>query len=309
MEQNIDFQDMVNSDAARETVKNEIFISHRSSDAPIADMIKDFLVSTGIPNVKIFCSSLPGNDVHEKISAEVKERLKKSAVNILILSEAYYESAYCLNEAGIAWYIDEAKAIPIGLPEINHNNMLGFLNSEYKLRRLDNDDDIAYLYDEVRERTKTAQERASVINRETKKLKDRYSKYIANRKADSEIESKEELKEEIKQSITTVTIEKDEGILLIYAAFTDGQILVTKSISRSGPLITAGRFDFNVEDTPRESARWKEAIRKLERYGLVEEAGYKEEVFWVTDDGYKTADKVKEEWDIDTDKDPHEYLV
>ena len=48
MEQNIDFQDMVDSDAARETVKYEIFISHRTSDAPIADMIKDFLVSTGI---------------------------------------------------------------------------------------------------------------------------------------------------------------------------------------------------------------------------------------------------------------------
>lgn len=38
----------------------------RRERAMVADMIKDFLVSTGIPNDKVFCSSLPGNDVHEK---------------------------------------------------------------------------------------------------------------------------------------------------------------------------------------------------------------------------------------------------
>lgn len=48
-----------------------IFISHRSTDAEVADILKDYLVTTGIPNDYVFCSSLPGNDVNSVISREV----------------------------------------------------------------------------------------------------------------------------------------------------------------------------------------------------------------------------------------------
>ncbi len=77
----------------------------------------------------VFCSSLPGNDINEKISGEVKTALKNSTVNIAILSREYYQSAYCLNEAGVLWY-EDVPVIPIALPEINSNNMYGFLNKE-----------------------------------------------------------------------------------------------------------------------------------------------------------------------------------
>ena len=77
--------------------------------------------------------------------------MKKSVVNIAILSTDYYQSAYCLNEAGILWYQDDVPVIPIALPEINSSNMYGFLSNEYKLRRLDSDTDIPYIYDVVSE--------------------------------------------------------------------------------------------------------------------------------------------------------------
>lgn len=162
--------------------RDSIFISHRSTDAAVADMIKDFLVNTGIPNDKIFCSSLPGNDVGEKIAPEVKAHLQKAAINVLLLSHDYYESAYCLNEAGIAWYLDEALVIPIGLPEINHTNMFGFLNSDYKLRRLNDDGDIAYLFDQAQERLQTEYVPHGVITRETRKLEEKYAQYLSDRK-------------------------------------------------------------------------------------------------------------------------------
>lgn len=160
-----------------------IFISHRTLDSAVADMIKDFLVNTGIPNKNIFCSSLPGNDVAEKISPEVKDHLKRAAINILILSNDYYKSTYCLNEAGIAWYLDEALVVPIGLPEISENNMVGFINSDYKLRRLDIDVDIAYLYDKASECLNGNVDHVthSVITQETKKLKEKYKKHIERR--------------------------------------------------------------------------------------------------------------------------------
>lgn len=80
-------------------VRNIIFISHRSTDKSIADMLVDFFSGTGISKETVFCSSLPGNDINERISDEVRTALKSSAVNIAILSHDYYQSAYCLNEA------------------------------------------------------------------------------------------------------------------------------------------------------------------------------------------------------------------
>ena len=57
-------------------MKNIIFISHRSTDKDIADMLVDFFVGTGILKEAVFCSSLPGNDINERISGEVKAALQ-----------------------------------------------------------------------------------------------------------------------------------------------------------------------------------------------------------------------------------------
>ena len=112
----------------KKKVSSIIFISHRSTDKAIADMLLDFFSGTGIPRETVFCSSLPGNDINEKISGEVKAALKSSVVNIAILSNGYYQSAYCLNEGGILWYLEDIPVIPIGLPEIDSRNMYGFLS-------------------------------------------------------------------------------------------------------------------------------------------------------------------------------------
>ncbi len=165
----------------KNTVRDEIFISHRSVDGAFADMILDFFSGCEIPKEKIFCSSLPGNDVEERISPEVKQHLKKAAIIILILSKDYYESAYCISEAGVAWYLDETTSVPIGLPEINHKDMVGFLDQGYKLRRLDNDDDISYLFDKTTEKLGVGTNKHSIINRETKKLEERYKQQIDRR--------------------------------------------------------------------------------------------------------------------------------
>ena len=158
-----------------------IFISHRSTDKEVADMLVDFFITTGIDKKVFFCSSLPGNDVKEKISAEIKNNLKTSRINIVVLSRDYYDSAYCLNEAGVIWYNDSTTVIPIALPEINEDNMYGFLNSEYKIRRLDNENDISYVYEVICDATESKQESASVLIANIQKLKNRFQTYIEQR--------------------------------------------------------------------------------------------------------------------------------
>lgn len=160
-----------------------VFISHRTTDKAIADMLLDFLATTGIPRDCIKCSSLPGNDVMQKISPEVRAWIDSSAVNIAILSEDYYKSAYCLNEAGILWYLKDIPVIPIALPEINHTDMIGFLNDDYKLRRLGSDDDIAYIYDIVQESLGVSVAKHTVITAETTKLKERYHQFCVDRES------------------------------------------------------------------------------------------------------------------------------
>ena len=162
------------------SVKKMIFISHRSTDKEVVDMLMDFFLGTGIPRENVFCSSIPGNDVKDRIFHEVKNALKSSAVNIVLLSKDYYESPFCMNEAGIIWFQEGPAVITIALPEITHDKMKGFLNNEHKLRSLNNDVDIAYIYGTIVDRLHIPQANSVVIIEETKKLKQKYEAYLLN---------------------------------------------------------------------------------------------------------------------------------
>lgn len=158
-----------------------IFISHRSTDKDIAiaEMLVDFFVSTGILKDYFFCSSISGIGVKEKIPSEIREKLTRSVVNIVILSMDYYKSAYCMNEAGIIWYLNDkstsnVKVVPIALPDVNKEDMCGFLNSDYKFFRLDYENDIAAIFDTVREAISAPQPRSSLTISAKENLKKDY---------------------------------------------------------------------------------------------------------------------------------------
>ena len=178
-------KDNTNMRISDNPAERRVFISHRSTDKEIAGMLHHFLVCSGIPNAAIFCSSLPGNDNKEKIGSEIREALKNSAINIAILSDEYYKSAYCLNEAGVLWYSDKT-VIVIALPEITEDKMIGFLNNDNKIRHLDVEEDIAYIYDAVRKAIGLNSEDIEIVVRETKELITKYKEIIKPR---GEIES------------------------------------------------------------------------------------------------------------------------
>ena len=153
-----------------------IFISHRTCDQKIADMLCDYFVALGVNGESVFCSSLPGNDVKEKISVEVKEALKDSVLNVAVLSKAYYASAYCLNEAGILWYND-TKVLVIALDDVQHSDMVGFLNDDYKIRRLDNSTDVAHIADILHELGLVSKLKIETILVKAQKLMQAYKEY------------------------------------------------------------------------------------------------------------------------------------
>lgn len=217
-----------------------IFISHRSTDKAIADMLLDFFSGTGIPRQTVFCSSLPGNDINEKISGEVKAALKKSVVNIAILSNDYYQSAYCLNEAGILWYQDDVPVIPIALPEINSSNMYGFLSNEYKLRRLDSDTDIPYIYDVVSEAVSAPRTKVGVITHESTKLKDRYTDFLKTRES-------QKFESPVMLSPDRLEITTDDERIVLYYIIRNSVRKVSKDMVRTW-LHTDEIFEVNIDN-------------------------------------------------------------
>lgn len=167
--------------AKRENAKPIIFISHRSTDKEVANMLADFFYGTGIPSDTVFCSSLPGNDVKKRISDEVKAALKASAVNIVILSRDYYQSAYCLQEAGVIWYRDDVPVVLVALPEINEKNIYGFFDKNDILRRLDSNTDILEIYDDVSKAVSAPHRRTSAIALKSDELMRRYAEFLKKR--------------------------------------------------------------------------------------------------------------------------------
>ena len=292
------------------TMRDTIFISHRSTDAEVADMLKDFLVATGIPNERIFCSSLPGNDVKFRISTEVKQRLQESIVNILILSRDYYESVYCLNEAGIAWYLeDEVDNIAVCLPEVDENNMWGFFNGENKVRRLDNENDVAAINDAVRKRLYISNVDYSVFTRERQKMAQRYEQHIKRRGQPETIEAtivEPEHRNGKADPFDYPSLQLQASVMLYFAVEDRGQILV--SSTTSGTSFCAGKVCLNDSNEPRELAKWEEAVDQLLNGGYIKRIGKKDLIYQVTEKGYIISDAFKTDNGLNADMSPGQVI-
>lgn len=165
-----------------------IFISHSSQDKRFVDKLIDYLTLLGCSDHLFFCSSLPGNDVRQKISTEIKSALTCSKVNIVVLSDAYYKSAYCLNELGIIWFQDKP-TIVIALPEINEKNMLGFLNSDYKFRRFNSKEDLLYIHDTICDICNTKSCSTQIVERKSNDTIKDFDKLIKERSSCAESSS------------------------------------------------------------------------------------------------------------------------
>lgn len=110
---------------------NKIFLSHSSKDTLIAEAFKNYLFNIGVDIDKdlYFTSNndtgIPlGNDVLNDIQYE----LINAKIVILLLSQNYYKSPYCMNEMGAIW-IQKKPFIPFVLPDIENKAMVGVISN------------------------------------------------------------------------------------------------------------------------------------------------------------------------------------
>ena len=192
----------------------DVFISHRNLDKIFVDLLTVFLMTIGIPTNSIFCSSLPGNDVKCEISKEIKLALNASKVNIVMLSDAYYKSPYCQQEAGVIWFC-ETKKIVLALPEINVDLMEGFLDNEHRIRRLDCKEDILTIVDILKEASLTITAPVAQIHYRADSLIAEYNKALSDRKTPI-ISGTSNVENELENEILSNSLSDDELLVLSY---------------------------------------------------------------------------------------------
>jgi hypothetical protein len=107
-----------------------IFISHAVADKPLIDPFVD-LLQTGldISRKNIFCTSIEGMKIRPgKTFVEyIRQELTDSDYVIMVITAAYYESAFCLCELGATWVLGR-EACPLLVPPIDFAGMKAVLS-------------------------------------------------------------------------------------------------------------------------------------------------------------------------------------
>lgn len=121
----------------------KVFISHSCKDRVYAEAITDFLTLIGIPDDKIFCSSIPEYHIplDEDIYGYIKHLFTEKKVYVLfLLSENYYSSTACLNEMGAAWVLQTAYTSLL-LPGFEFKDIQGAVKAGRISIKLDGNED------------------------------------------------------------------------------------------------------------------------------------------------------------------------
>lgn len=85
----------------------------------------------------------------------------------------------------------------------------------------------------------------------------------------------------------------DEAKQLLIEASLDKRGTILKIEAMDGMHISTHNTKFGEKGDPRSEAKWKAAMNQLVNIGLIEDRGYKGEVFTLTDEGFRIADLLK----------------
>lgn len=114
--------------------KLNIFISHSAADSKIGEKFLNFLLSLGYEKKQIFYSSKYHNGVElgKNFPNVVKDSFIKSDIIVLLLTDNYYKSYYCVCEEGAAWISTNKEIVPVLLGDLSFGDMKGFIDSSTK---------------------------------------------------------------------------------------------------------------------------------------------------------------------------------
>jgi hypothetical protein len=285
-----------------------IFISHSSKDKEYTKAFVDLLFAIGLNDEDIVCSSYPGlgvplsNSIYEWLVAKFQE----CDLHVLyFLSHNYYKSAASLNEMGAAWAMKQ-KWDGILLPGFNFSDITGCIDATKIGIKMDGDlDELKHRLGEIKDRIVNEFALRPVSATRWERMRDTFIETI------SRIEYKSSSDE--KPDVATAPVHNGGPIsifacvMLMYAAESNGQIMVIRSIS--GTSYEAGNTTMQRSQSPRELAKWDDAVSRLIANGYIMRVDSKGVFYQVTATGYNVADSFKQDNELDINMSPSEILM
>jgi hypothetical protein len=123
--------------------KKRVFVSHAAKDKPLADALVDLLeTGASIPAKEIFCSSLEGLGIPsgKDFITHIKEQIQHPEVVVLLLSQNYLASQFCLCELGASWAMTH-NILPLLVPPLTVGDVKGVLTAT-QIDRINSTDDL-----------------------------------------------------------------------------------------------------------------------------------------------------------------------
>jgi len=120
-----------------ENQSKPIFVSHAVADKAIADKVVDLLDTAMGIDVQndVFCTSLEGLKIPagNDFKQFVKEQIQEPKIVLLLISQNYLASPFCLAEVGASWAMSH-RIVPFLVPPIKFDDMKAVLTGIHALK-------------------------------------------------------------------------------------------------------------------------------------------------------------------------------
>ncbi len=120
-----------------ESKSKAIFVSHAATDKDIADKVVDLLNTAMGIDVQndVFCTSLEGLKIPAGMDFKqfIKEQIQEPQIVLLLISQNYLASQFCLAEVGASWAMSH-RIIPFLIPPAKFDDMKAVLSGIHALK-------------------------------------------------------------------------------------------------------------------------------------------------------------------------------
>ncbi len=289
-----------------------IFLSHAPSDTEYAQAVAELLISMGLHDDEIVCSSLaPYSEPLENGVYTWLQENQRPLFVLYLLSHNYYSSASCLNEMGALWAF-KSTWLSLLAPGFTFEEMDGVAASVRDGIRLDPKENsrLPDLLDRLCSSMtrlfslRPMDESSWLRRREAFMQKITSLSDASDKLAFQKLQASEDNAEEVDSRNLTL----DACLLLVYAADSPSG-LISMSTDLTGITVSIGLIRFNRDESFEEITRWRSAINRLVRLGLANLIDRTEMVYALTPRGRRLAAQARERYQIDTSQHPDTYRL
>lgn len=127
-----------------------VFISHAHADKSLVDALVDLIeTGIGVPSKDIFCTALEGLGIPAGASFidYIKQQIRRPDVVLLLITENYLKSRFCLAEMGAAWAMSH-RVIPLIFGGMSPSEVGGVLGAT-QILKIGEDSGLNQFYQEL----------------------------------------------------------------------------------------------------------------------------------------------------------------